>query len=168
MVRIVGVLVFNLIMIIYCIIQVDGIEFFYWEGGDLVVLVLVLLYGFLSFLVQYQGLMEWFEGCYYVIVFDYLGFGCSVLLLGLVIFDCIVGVIEGFFDWIGFECFSFYMFDFGVLVGFWFVVCYFECVQVFVLQNGNVYEEGFGFNMQVVLLYWCDCVGNEVVVCVVL
>lgn len=48
------------------------------------------------------------------------------------LFDVFVGIVEVFVDVFKFNCYVIYVFDYGVFVGFWFVVKYFECVIVFI------------------------------------
>lgn len=80
--------------------------------------------------------MEILVDCYYFVVFDYLGFGFSDMLVvedfGYS-FDCLVDVVEGFCDVLGLDCFVVYLFDFGVFVGLCLVECCFEWIVGFVI-----------------------------------
>jgi pimeloyl-ACP methyl ester carboxylesterase len=148
-------------MIAYRMIQVDGSQVFYREGGESAAPALLLLHGFPSSSAQYQALMERLEDRYHVIAPDYPGFGQSVPLDGATSFDRLAEVIDGFTDAKGLDAFSLYMFDFGSPVGFRLATRHPERVQSLVLQNGNAYEEGLGPGMLALKPYWQDRSVNE-------
>lgn len=145
---------------------IDGVKIVYWEVGDLVNLMVLFLYGFLILLYMFCNLILLLVEDYYVIVLDYQGFGVFDMLLVDsydYMFDIFVVMVEMFFQCKVIDFYVFYLMDYGVFVGYWIFVNVLENVIGFIIQNGNVYEEGLKEFWDLFWVYWVDLLEENVV-----
>jgi pimeloyl-ACP methyl ester carboxylesterase len=143
-------------MTAYRKVEVDGVEVFYREAGELGAPTLLLLHGFPTSSTQYRELIERLSDRFHLVAPDYPGFGYTEPLEGTTTFERLADVIEGFVDAVGLDHFGVYVFDFGAPVGFRLATRHPERVDLLVVQNGNAYEAGIGPNLAGLAAYWED------------
>ena len=128
-------------------VNVDGLNVFYRECGDVNKPVMVLFHGFPSASHMFRDLMPMLEKDFHLIAPDYPGFGQSDSPARDrfdYTFDHLAEVMDEFLDVVHAERFYMYVFDYGAPIGFRIAVKHPERILGIVSQNGNVYEEGLG------------------------
>ena len=130
----------------YKTVEIDGINIFYRESGDLKSPKLLLLHGFPSSSHQYRNLISALADRFYVVSPDYPGFGNSDMpdpAKFSYTFDNTALFMEKFLNRIGFARFGLYVQDYGGPVGFRIVGQHPEWLDWLIIQNTNAYEIGF-------------------------
>ena len=138
-------------------VNVDGLNVFYRECGDVNKPVMVLFHGFPSASHMFRDLMPMLEKEFHLIASDYPGFGQSDSPARDrfdYTFDHLAEVMDEFLDVVHAERFYMYVFDYGAPIGFRIAVKHPERILGIVSQNGNVYEEGLGPKWAVRAEYW--------------
>jgi pimeloyl-ACP methyl ester carboxylesterase len=128
------------------IVEINGLNIFYREGGEPSRPKLVLLHGFPASSHQYRNLLPALAGDFHVIAPDYPGFGNSDMPEAssfAYTFDNLAGITEAFLQKTGFTRFGMYVQDYGGPVGFRVVGKYPEWLEWLIIQNTNAYEIGF-------------------------
>ncbi|NCD71237.1 alpha/beta fold hydrolase [Mucilaginibacter agri] len=126
--------------------NVNGINIFYRTAGDPHKPVIVLLHGFPSSSIMYQGLMELLKKEYFLIAPDYPAHGYSDAppTTGYAFtFDNISNTIDDLLNYLNIHRYSLYMQDYGAPVGFRLAIKHPERISALIIQNGNAYIEGF-------------------------
>jgi pimeloyl-ACP methyl ester carboxylesterase len=127
-------------------VDVDGVNVFYREAGEIGKPKLLLLHGFPSSSHQYRHLMERLATRFHVLAPDYPGFGNSDMPPPdkyAYTFDNTAKVIEKFLEVLQFTRFGLYMQDYGGPVGFRLLSSHYDWVEWLIVQNTNAYEVGF-------------------------
>jgi pimeloyl-ACP methyl ester carboxylesterase len=127
-------------------ISVNGVNIFYRTAGNPGKPVIVLLHGFPSSSIMYQGLMQLLKKDFYLIAPDYPGHGYSVTPSTenyAYTFDNISNTIDLLLNQLGIHKYSLFMQDYGGPVGFRLAVKHPEKIQALIVQNANAYMEGF-------------------------
>src|SRR5258708_786239 len=125
--------------------NVNGIKIFYRSAGNPQRPAIVLLHGFPSSSIMYQGLMVLLEKDFYLVAPDYHGHGYSEVPPAdyAFTFDNISNTIHTLLDELGINHYSLFMQDYGSPVGFRLAVKYPERIDALIIQNVNAYMEGF-------------------------
>lgn len=137
--------------------EVDGVNIFYRETGQLGKPTLVLLHGFPSAGHMFRDLMPMLEDDFYIIAPDYPGFGQSDApdrAEFSYTFDHTADVMDDFLEQMGVDRFYMYVFDYGAPIGFRIAVKHPERILGIISQNGNVYQEGLGKKWEARAEYW--------------
>jgi pimeloyl-ACP methyl ester carboxylesterase len=127
-------------------INVDGLNIAYREAGDPQNPKLVLLHGFPASSHQYRNLIPALADRFHVIAPDYQGFGNSDIpnpANYTYTFDAIALTMEKFLSAKGFKRYGLFVQDYGGPVGFRIAGRNPEALEWLIIQNSNVYEEGF-------------------------
>lgn len=138
-------------------INVNGIEIFYRESGDVSKPIMVLFHGFPSASHMFRGLIPMLENKFHLIAPDYPGFGQSESPARETFsytFDHISEIMDAFLDALGISKFYMYVFDYGAPIGFRIAVKHPDRILGIISQNGNVYEEGLGKKWEARAEYW--------------
>ena len=125
---------------------VDGLSIFYREAGDPKHPKLVLLGGFPASSHQFRNLIPALADRFHVLAPDYPGFGNSDIPDPATFeytFDRLSEVVEKLLVETGFTRAGYYLHDYGGPIGFRIMGRHPEWATWLVLQNANVYEEGF-------------------------
>jgi pimeloyl-ACP methyl ester carboxylesterase len=127
-------------------VNVEGLDIFYREDGDVRAPKLVLLHGYPSSSHQYRNLIPALAGRFHVVAPDYPGFGNSAAPDPREFpytFDRLSEVTEALLAKLGFTSFGLYVQDYGGPVGFRMVARRPESLEWLIVQNSNAYEVGF-------------------------
>jgi len=133
--------------VLYKSINIEGINIFYREAGDVTKPLILLLHGFPSSSHMYRDLINDLKNDFHLIAPDYPGFGNSDMPSTDAYeytFDNLSVTIEKFIDALGLQKFSLYMQDYGAPVGYRIALRRPELITSLLIQNGNAYEEGLG------------------------
>ena len=125
---------------------VDGLSIFYREAGDPKHPKLVLLGGFPASSHQFRNLIPALADRFHVLAPDYPGFGNSDIPDPATFeytFDRLSEIVEKLLMETGFTRAGFYLHDYGGPIGLRILGRHPEWATWLVLQNANVYEEGF-------------------------
>jgi pimeloyl-ACP methyl ester carboxylesterase len=123
-----------------------GLEIFYREAGSKGAPAIVLLHGFPSSSHMFRNLMPTLAHKFHLIAPDYPGFGNSSSpdhKTFRYTFDNLSEVMFHFTDKLGLDRFSLYMQDYGGPIGFRLATRQPKRVEALIIQNANIYEEGF-------------------------
>ncbi len=126
--------------------NVNGLKIFYRSAGKPGKPVIVLLHGFPSSSVMYQGLMQLLKDDFYVIAPDYPAHGYSevpAIENYPFTFDNISNSIDQLLNKLGINKYSLFMQDYGGPVGFRLALKHPQNIQALIIQNANAYIEGF-------------------------
>jgi len=139
--------------------MIDGLEVFYREAGDPSNPTLVLLHGFPASSHMFRNLIPALADRFHVVAPDFPGFGLSDAPSPAKFpytFDRLAEVTEKLLvEKMGLTRFGLYMQDYGGPVGFRIAQRHPERIEWLVVQNSNVYEEGFtGFWNHLRQEYW--------------
>ncbi|MEV5575343.1 alpha/beta hydrolase [Spirillospora sp. NPDC052269] len=140
-------------------IEIDGLDVFYREAGDPSAPTLVLLHGFPTSSVVYQGLMNELADEFHLIAPDYPGFGLSSAPSvdeWEYTFDHMADVVEKLLDGLGLTRYAIHVHDYGAPVGFRLATRHPERVTGIITQNGNAYDEGLTPFWEPIRAYWAD------------
>jgi len=129
----------------YHLQKANGLNLFFRSAGDPHKPAIVLLHGFPSSSVMYQGLLELLKNDFYLIAPDYPAHGYSDVPAEdyKLTFDNISNTIHQLLDQLGVKHYSLFMQDYGAPVGFRLACKYPERVDALLIQNGNAYLDGF-------------------------
>jgi len=125
--------------------NVNGLKIFYRTAGNPQHPAMVMLHGFPSSSIMYQGLMELLKKDFYLVAPDYPAHGYSEVppVDYAFTFDNISNTVHALLDQLGIQHYSLFMQDYGSPVGFRLAVKYPERIDALIIQNGNAYMEGF-------------------------
>ena len=125
--------------------QIEGLNVFYREAGDLGSPKLLLLGGFPASSHQFRNLIPALAGRFHVLSPDYPGFGNTDMPDGFeYTFDRLSEIVEGLLEQTGFHPFGLYMQDYGGPVGFRMALAYPDRVQALIVQDAVAHNEGLG------------------------
>lgn len=125
---------------------INGLKIFYRAAGNPAKPAIVLLHGFPSSSLMYQGLMALLEKDFYLVAPDYPAHGYSDVPPAdsyPFTFDNISNTMDSLLIKLGIPHYSLYMQDYGAPVGFRLAVKHPEQIDALIIQNGNAYLEGF-------------------------
>jgi len=138
-------------------VNVDGLNVFYREAGQVDGPALLLLHGFPSAGHMFRDLIPLLADRYRVVAPDLPGFGQSDMPPRgkfACTFAGLAEVIERFTEIIRLERFTIYVFDYGAPTGFRMAVRHPERISAIISQNGNAYEEGLSDGWNPIRAYW--------------
>lgn len=127
-------------------LSIDDVKIFYREAGDWRRPSIVLLHGLPTSSHMFRDLIGRLSDRFHVLAPDYPGFGssdCPEPERFSYTFENLSMVIERFLETLGVDRLSLYMHGAGVPVGLRICVRHPRCIEALIIQNGNVYEDGF-------------------------
>jgi pimeloyl-ACP methyl ester carboxylesterase len=127
------------------VIEVDGLDIFYREGGDRGNPAILLLHGFPTSSFMFRNLIPALADQFHLVAPDYPSYGRSTFPARHEFdytFERFYEVVLAFADTIGLETFSIYVQDYGAPIGLRIASRHPERVQALIVQNGNAYMEG--------------------------
>jgi pimeloyl-ACP methyl ester carboxylesterase len=128
-------------------VNVDGLDIFYREAGDLAKPTILFLHGFPSSSHMYRDIMNDLSSRYHVVAPDYPGFGLSSVpetKAYTYTFDNLSITMDHFIDALGLKDISLYVQDYGGPVGFRIAARRPALIRSLIIQNANAYNEGLG------------------------
>lgn len=131
----------------YRTVTIEGIDIFYREAGQANKPTIVLLHGFPSSSHMFRDLIPQLAPDFHVIAPDYPGFGHSAAPAPdeyRYSFDNLAQTMDRFLQTIVQERYILYLQDYGGPIGFRIAAAHPERVEGLVIQNANMYQEGFG------------------------
>jgi pimeloyl-ACP methyl ester carboxylesterase len=138
-------------------VNINGIDIFYREAGNMKNPSLLLLHGFPSSSVMFKNLMTALSDRFHLVAPDYPGFGFSAFP-GKDDFEYSFGNISAyinkFTDTIGLQSFTIYLHDYGAPIGLRLCINHPEKIERIIVQNGNAYDEGIGPEWNETKDYW--------------
>lgn len=141
--------------IAYRTVEVDGLQLFYREAGQVGAPKLLLLHGFPTSSHMFRDLIPLLADRFHIVAPDLPGFGQSADPRTNS-FDSIADTIERFTEVIGFDRFAVYVFDYGAPTGFRLAIRHPERITAIISQNGNAYVEGLSDGWNPIRAYWED------------
>ena len=144
-------------MIRYRTVDVDGLQVFYREAGDVKAPTLLLLHGFPTSSHMFRNLIPLLADRYHLVAPDLPGFGFSDApdrSRFKYTFDHLTQVIDRFTETVGLRDYALYVFDYGAPIGFRLALAHPERITAIVSQNGNAYEEGLSQGWNPIQKYW--------------
>ena len=139
--------------------DVNGVDIFYREAGNINNPTIVLLHGYPTSSYMFRNLIEDLSESYHVLAPDYPGFGRSdqpAMSEFEYTFDNMAKIVEGFIQKKGIKKYSLYLMDYGAPIGFRIATKHPERVESLIIQNGNAYEEGLRDFWIPIKKYWKD------------
>ena len=133
-------------MITYASLDIEGLSVFYREAGDLHQPTLVLLGGFPSSSHMFRTLIPAIEGRFHLIAPDYPGFGNTQMpdpSTFAYTFDHLAAITEHLLTQLGVTRAGWYLQDYGGPIGNRILGRHPEWLEWLIIQNANIYEEGF-------------------------
>lgn len=133
-------------MITYRTALVDGLSVFYREAGEPRNPTIVLLGGFPTSSHQFRNLVAALEDHFHLIAPDYPGFGNSEMPDPTTFpytFERLSEIVEGLLASLGMRRFGLYLHDYGGPIGNRIIGRHPEWLEWLIIQNANLYEEGF-------------------------
>ncbi len=140
-------------------IEVNGINIFYREAGDVNKPTILLLHGYPTSSHMFRNLITDLSVQYHVLAPDYPGFGRSDQPLMKdfdYTFDNMSNIVEGFLNELKVTKYSIYLMDYGAPIGFRIAAKYPERIESLIIQNGNAYDEGLRDFWIPIKKYWND------------
>lgn len=126
-------------------IDIDGVELFYREAGDVDKPTMLLLHGFPSSSHMFRDLIPLLMKDYHVIAPDFPGFGQTVTPDNFTFsFENLTKYTEIFLKGLKLDSFYMYVFDYGAPIGFRIASRHPDWIKGIVSQNGNAYQAGLG------------------------
>ena len=126
-------------------IDIDGVELFYREAGDVDKPTMLLLHGFPSSSHMFRDLIPLLMKDYHVIAPDFPGFGQTVTPDNFTFsFENLTKYTENFLKGLKLDSFYMYVFDYGAPIGFRIASRHPDWIKGIVSQNGNAYQAGLG------------------------
>lgn len=128
-------------------IKINELSLFYREGGQKNKETILFLHGNPTSSHMYKELMGLLEDQYHVIAPDYPGYGFSdrpTTIEYEYTFDNITNTINQFINKLGLNQFYLFVQDYGGPVGFRIATQRPELIKGLIIQNANIYAEGFG------------------------
>lgn len=138
-------------------VEVDGMQVFYREAGNVNAPVVLLLHGFPTSSFMFRELIPRLADDYRVIAPDLPGFGFTEVPPEQkypYTFDRLASTIEAFTQVLKLDRYAIYVFDYGAPTGFRLAMAHPERITAIVSQNGNAYEEGLGDAWGPIRKYW--------------
>lgn len=143
----------------YRTVQVDGLDIFFREAGEVGDPAILLLHGFPSSSFMFRDLIPLLAKRYHVIAPDYPGFGYSSSPQSKEFeytFENLANVIDRFLVALSIEQFAMYIQDYGAPVGLRLALMRPQSIRSLIVQNGNAYEEGLSNEWLPLKQYWAD------------
>jgi pimeloyl-ACP methyl ester carboxylesterase len=140
-------------------IEVNGLNIFYREAGDVTKPTILLLHGYPTSSHMFRNLITDLSVQYHVLAPDYPGFGRSDQPLMKdfdYTFDNMSNIVEGFLNELKVTKYSIYLMDYGAPIGFRIAAKYPERIESLIIQNGNAYDEGLRDFWIPIKKYWND------------
>ena len=128
-------------MIKYRYLEIEEINVFYREAGDLDKPVIILLHGFPSASHMFRELIPILAKEYRVIAPDYPGFGNTASpdrADFIYTFEHLAEIIESFIKKLEIPRYALYVFDYGAPIGFRLAMRHPERISALISQNGNI------------------------------
>lgn len=126
-------------------VDIDGVELFYREAGDVDKPTMLLLHGFPSSSHMFRDLIPLLMKDYHVIAPDFPGFGQTVTPDNFTFsFENLTKYTENFLKRLKLDSFYMYVFDYGAPIGFRIASRHPDWIKGIVSQNGNAYQAGLG------------------------
>jgi pimeloyl-ACP methyl ester carboxylesterase len=139
-------------------IDIDGVQVFYREAGNVWAATILLLHGFPTSSHMFRNLIPVLATRYHVIAPDYVGFGFSDApdhRQFEYTFDHLAEIIDALTIRLHLNRYVLYLFDYGAPIGLRLALRHPNKVLAIVSQNGNAYVEGLGHKFwQPVQKYW--------------
>jgi pimeloyl-ACP methyl ester carboxylesterase len=126
--------------------NINGIKIFYRAAGDPKHPAIILLHGFPSSSIMYEGLMQLLKRDFYLIAPDYPAHGYSEVPSRpdySLTFDHISNSIDSLLIQLDIHKYSLFMQDYGGPVGFRLALKHPKNIEALIIQNANAYMEGF-------------------------
>jgi len=140
-------------------VNVNGINIFYREAGDINKPTILLLHGYPTSSHMFRNLITDLSVRYHVLAPDYPGFGMSdqpKMKDFDYSFDNMANIVEGFLKELNVTKYSIYLMDYGAPIGFRIAAEYPERLESLIIQNGNAYDEGLRDFWIPIKKYWND------------
>lgn len=140
-------------------VEVDGVNIFYREAGDVNKPTILLLHGYPTSSHMFRNLLTDLSVRYHVLAPDYPGYGRSdqpAIKDFEYSFDNLAKVVEGFLKVKQVDKFSIYLMDYGAPIGFRIAAAHPNSIEALIIQNGNAYEEGLKDFWIPIKKYWND------------
>ena len=134
--------------------NVDGFSIFYREAGSPGAPKLLLFHGFPTSSHMFRDLIPLLTDRFHIVAPDLPGFGRSDMPGKGCTFDRIAETIDRFTEFVGFDRYAVYVFDYGAPTGFWLAAKHPERITAIISQNGNAYEEGLSDGWNPIRAYW--------------
>ena len=141
--------------IAYRTADVDGLKIFFREAGAADAPKLLLLHGFPTSSHMFRDLIPLLADRFHIIAPDLPGFGQSDAPKANT-FGSLAETIERFTEFVGFDRFAVYVFDYGAPTGFRLASRNPERITAIISQNGNAYVEGLSDGWNPIRAYWND------------
>lgn len=128
-------------------INIDGIDIFYREAGNINKPTIVMLHGFPSSSHMYRNVIKSLSDDFHLIAPDYPGFGLSdtpKLDEYDYTFDNISNSIEKLIKQLNIDSYYLMMQDYGGPIGFRIATKNPKAIKGLIIQNANIYPEGLG------------------------
>lgn len=138
-------------------VEVNGLQIFYREVGDIHKPTLLLLHGFPSSSHMFRDLIPLLSKDFHLIAPDFPGFGQSdtpSYSSFKYTFENIAEVMTKFTEALNLERFAIYVFDYGSPVGLRMAVKNPARITAVISQNGNAYAEGLSDGWNPIRKYW--------------
>ena len=144
-----------MVAIAYRTADVDGLKIFFREAGAADAPKLLLLHGFPTSSHMFRDLIPLLADRFHIIAPDLPGFGQSDAPKANT-FGSLAETIERFTEFVGFDRFAVYVFDYGAPTGFRLASRNPERITAIISQNGNAYVEGLSDGWNPIRAYWND------------
>ncbi len=138
-------------------VEIDGLDIFYREAGNLGSPTILLLHGFPTSSHMFRNLIPVLANEFHLIAPDYPGFGASSMPKVDEFeysFDKLAEIVEKLTIKLDLPQYFLYLMDYGAPVGYRLAAKYPEKVLGLIVQNGNAYEEGLRDFWQPIKAYW--------------
>jgi pimeloyl-ACP methyl ester carboxylesterase len=140
-------------------IEVNGLNLFYREAGQVNAPTILLLHGYPTSSHMFRNLIPLLSKKYHILAPDLPGFGYSDAPdhdKFNYTFDNLASTMQSFVDRLGMKRFAIYVFDYGAPVGYRLAMANPEKITGIISQNGNAYEEGLSVDWNPIQKYWRD------------
>lgn len=138
-------------------VEIDGLDIFYREAGNLGSPTILLLHGFPTSSHMFRNLIPVLANEFHLIAPDYPGFGASSMPKVDEFeysFDKLAEIVEKLTIKLDLPQYFLYLMDYGAPVGYRLAAKYPDKVLGLIVQNGNAYEEGLRDFWQPIKAYW--------------
>lgn len=141
----------------YKTVNVDNVQIFYREAGNITSPTLLLLHGFPTSSHMYRNIIPILSENFRVIAPDLPGFGSTLAPPRgeyEYTFDNLYKTIEKFTQLLSLDRFAIFVFDYGAPIGFRLATANPLKITAIISQNGNAYKEGLLAAWDPIRLYW--------------